>query len=32
MKWKLEEIAREEERKGNRVWIGYGKIRINEQW
>lgn len=30
MRWKLEEIAREEERKGNRV--GYRKIRINDQW
>lgn len=28
----MKEIAREEEREGNRVWIGYGKIRINEQW
>lgn len=31
MKWKVEEIA-EERRKGNRVWTGYGKIRINEKW
>lgn len=32
MRWKLEEIAKEKERKGNKVWIGYGKIRIEEQW
>ncbi|EZA56067.1 hypothetical protein X777_03894 [Ooceraea biroi] len=32
MRWRLEEIAREEERKGKRVWIGYGRIRIEEQW
>ncbi|EZA61670.1 hypothetical protein X777_10502 [Ooceraea biroi] len=32
MRWRLEEIAREEERKGRRVWIGYGRIRIEEQW
>lgn len=28
-RWKLKEIAREEKRGGKRVWIGYGKIRIN---
>lgn len=32
MRWRLEEIARNEERKGKRVWIGYGRIRIEEQW
>ncbi|KMQ90625.1 hypothetical protein RF55_9593 [Lasius niger] len=32
MKWKIGEIAEEERRKGNRVWTGYGKIRINEGW
>lgn len=33
MRCKLEKIARKEEREGKRVWIGYGKIRINkEQW
>lgn len=32
MRWSLEEIARGEERKGNKVGLGYGKIRINEQW
>lgn len=32
MKWKVEEIAEKERRKGNRVWTGYGKIRINEKW
>lgn len=31
MRWKLEEIAREEEGKGNRVWVGYEKIRIDDQ-
>lgn len=32
MRWRLEDIARIEERRGNRVWVSYGKIRINEQW
>lgn len=32
MRWKLEEIAKEEERRGNKTWIGYGKTRINKQW
>lgn len=31
MKWKLEEIAREEMRKGRKVWVGYEVIRIDEQ-
>lgn len=31
MRWKLEEIAKEEEGKGRKVWIGYGKIRIEEE-
>lgn len=31
MRWKLEDIARMEERRGKRVWVGYGKIRINDQ-
>lgn len=26
------EIARKEEGRGNKVWMAYGKIRINEQW
>ncbi|KMQ83947.1 hypothetical protein RF55_18740 [Lasius niger] len=30
IRWKIREIAKEERRKGSRVWIGYGKIRINE--
>lgn len=30
IRWKLEEIARKEEKKGNKVWVGYGKIRINK--
>lgn len=25
-------MAREEEKRGSRVWIEYGKIRINERW
>lgn len=32
MRWKLEEIAREEERKGKRVWISYGKLKIDGIW
>lgn len=32
MKRRLEEITREKERKGNKVWRGYGKLRINGEW
>lgn len=32
MRWRLEEIAKNEERKGKKGWIEYGKIKINEQW
>lgn len=32
MRWRLEEIAKNEERKGKKVWIEYGKIKINEHW
>lgn len=32
MKWRLEEIAREEIRKGKRAWVGYGRIKIEEEW
>ncbi|XP_011871904.1 PREDICTED: golgin subfamily A member 6-like protein 2 [Vollenhovia emeryi] len=32
MKWKLEEIAREEEKEGKTVWIRYGRIRIDNIW
>ncbi|XP_011702471.1 PREDICTED: trichohyalin-like [Wasmannia auropunctata] len=32
MRWNLEEIARKEGRKGKKVWIGYGRIQIEEQW
>jgi len=32
MKWKLEEIVRLEERKRRKVWVGYERIRIDEQW
>lgn len=28
----MEDITRMEERKGERVWVGYDKIRINDQW
>jgi len=29
---RLEEIAKEKERKGRKVWVQYGKIRIEGQW
>ncbi|XP_011861568.1 PREDICTED: coiled-coil domain-containing protein 70-like [Vollenhovia emeryi] len=32
MKWKLEEIAREEEKEGKSVWIRYGRVRIDNIW
>jgi len=32
MRWRLVELAREEERKGRNVRIGYGKIKIGENW
>lgn len=32
MQWRLIEIARKEEGRGNKVWMGCRKIRINEQW
>lgn len=32
MKWIIEEIAKEKRKKGNKVWTGYRKIRINEGW
>lgn len=32
MRWKLEEIARKEEKKGNRIWIEYGRISIDGIW
>lgn len=28
MKWKLKGIAREQEKIERRIWIGYGKIKI----
>lgn len=31
IKWRLEKIARQEERKESRVWRGYGKLNINGQ-
>lgn len=32
MRWKLEEIAKREMGRGKSVWIGYGRIRIDEKW
>lgn len=32
MRWRLEGIARSEERKGRRAWVGYERIRMREQW
>lgn len=33
MKWKIEEIAREEVKEGRRVWkVRYGRIRIDNTW
>lgn len=32
MRWRLEEMAKEEEKKGRKVRISYGKIRIDEKW
>lgn len=32
MRWKLEEIARVEEGQRRKVWVGYGKIKIDEVW
>lgn len=31
MRWRLEEIVREDERTGKRVWLGYEKIKIEEK-
>lgn len=31
-RWIMRRIAEEEEGKGSRVWRGYGKVRINEEW
>jgi hypothetical protein len=30
MRWRLEEIAKKEERMGKKVWISYGEI--DDQW
>lgn len=32
MRWMLGEIARKKEEKGKRVWISYGKIKIDNIW
>jgi len=29
---KIRDIAKEEERKGARTWVGYKKSRINDKW
>jgi len=32
MRWKLEEIAKREEKGGKQVRIGYGRIKVGDQW
>lgn len=32
MRWRLEEIAREEMSVGRKVRVGYGVIKIDEKW
>ncbi|EFN78282.1 hypothetical protein EAI_06236 [Harpegnathos saltator] len=32
MRWRLEEIAREERGRGKNVWVKYEKIRIDGRW
>jgi len=32
MRWRLEEIARNEMRKGRKVWMSYGGIKLDEKW
>lgn len=32
MKWKMREIAKGEEEKENKVWLGNNKIQINGEW
>lgn len=32
MRWRLDEIAWAEKKKGKKVWIGYGRIKIEEMW
>lgn len=32
MRWKLENIARTEEKRGKKVWVGYDRMRNYEQW
>lgn len=31
-KWKVREAAMEEQRKGAKVWIGNGRVLIEEEW
>lgn len=32
MRWRMREIVKEEEEKGNKVWSGANKIWINGEW
>lgn len=32
IKWELNQIARKKEGSGRRVWISYGKLRIEGEW
>lgn len=32
MRRRLERIARAEEEKGNKIWIGFGRLKIGEIW
>lgn len=32
MRWKIREIAKGEEEKGNKVWVGDNRILINGEW
>lgn len=32
MRWKIREIAKREEEKGNKVWVGDNGILINGEW
>lgn len=32
VRWRLREIAREEERRGRKVWVGQDKIKIEGEW
>lgn len=30
--WNIHKIAREERGKGKRVWVGFGRMTINDKW